>query len=121
MTGGCGFCTGFGQVIIVSRIDDVAMVFRLRLGPDLLHRLDLLAHLLHAGGKDGAVVLDLLLVPAAADAEQEPPARHLVDRGDELGGLDRVALDDEAHAGGYLELLVAPAAAVSVTNGSITS
>ena len=89
----------------MSKFDDVAVVFRLRLGPDLLHRLDLLAHLLHAGGENRVVVFDLLLVPATADAEEEAPARDLIDRGDELGGLDRVALDHEADAGRDLEPL----------------
>jgi hypothetical protein len=35
-------------------------------------RLDLLAHLLDAISKDGAVCFDLLHIPAAADAEQNP-------------------------------------------------
>ena len=35
----------------------------------------------------------------AADAEQEAAARNLVDRSDLLGGLDRVALGDQADAG----------------------
>jgi hypothetical protein len=38
------------------------------------------------------VVLHFILVPAAADTEQKAAVRHLIDRGDELGGLDRVAL-----------------------------
>ena len=38
----------------------------------------------------------LVLVPAIADAGQETAARDLVDRGDLLGGLDRVALRDQA-------------------------
>ena len=83
-------------------IDDIAVVFRLVLGPDRLHRLDLLAHLLHARREDRVVVLDLLLVPTAADAEDEAPARHLIDRGDELGSLDRVALDHQGDAGRHL-------------------
>jgi hypothetical protein len=32
---------------------------------------------------------------AAADTEQKAAVRHLIDRGDELGGLDRVALLDQ--------------------------
>src|SRR5690348_7970780 len=86
-------------------VDDVAVVLGLRLSPDRLHRLDLLAHLLHPRREDGAVILDLLLVPAAADAEDEAAARHLVDRGDKLRCLDRVALDDEGDAGRDLEPL----------------
>src|SRR5215468_7756785 len=69
-------------------IDDIAVIFRLGLGPDLLHRLHLLAHLFEARSEDGAVALDLVLVPAAADAEQKPAARYVVNRSDELCGLD---------------------------------
>jgi hypothetical protein len=86
-------------------VDDLAVVFRLRLGPNLAHRLDLLAHPLEAGFEVGTVVLHLVLVPATADAEEEPPLRHLVERGGELGGLDRIALDDEADAGADLQCL----------------
>jgi len=45
------------------------------------------------------VVFHFVLVPPAADAEQEPSLAHLVDRGDQLGGLDRVALLNQGHAG----------------------
>src|SRR6202022_757606 len=79
-----------------AEFDKLAAIFRLRVGPDRLHCFDLLAHLPHARRKDRAVVLDLLLVPSATDAEQETSARHMIERGDELGGLDRVALDHEA-------------------------
>ena len=75
------------------------MVFRLLLRPDFLHRLDRFAHPLEAGRVDGAVIFHFVLVPAAADAKQEPSLAHLVDRGDQLGGLDRVALLNERHAG----------------------
>jgi len=51
------------------------------------------------------VVFHLVLVPAAADPEQKPPAGDLVERGDRLRGLYRVALDDEADAGAELQLL----------------
>ena len=43
--------------------------------------------------------LDLVLVPAEADAEHEAAARQLVERRDRLGGDDRLALRDEADAG----------------------
>src|SRR5437870_2621318 len=65
-------------------LNNLAVIFRLGLGPDLLHRLDLLAHLLETRRKDGAVALDLVLVPTAANAEQKAAARDVVDRGDEL-------------------------------------
>src|ERR1700730_2949097 len=84
--------------------DDIAAIFRLRLGPDLTHRLDLLAHPLEARRIDRAVILHLILVPAAADPEQEAATRDLVQRGDSLRKLDRVALDHKADAGSELEL-----------------
>jgi len=45
------------------------------------------------------VVFHFILVPASADAKQEPSLARLVDRGDELRGLDRVALLHQQHAG----------------------
>jgi hypothetical protein len=52
-----------------------------------------------AARENGAVVGHFVLVPAVADAEKETAARDLVHRGDLLGGLDRVALSDQANAG----------------------
>ena len=78
---------------------ELPVVFRLGFGPDFLHRLDGFAHPLEAAGIDGAVVFHFVLVPAAADAKQEPSLAHLVDRGDQLGGLDRVALLHQQNAG----------------------
>jgi len=60
--------------------------------------------------EDGAVVLDFSWFQAAAMPKRNRPPRHLVDRGDVLGGLDRVALDDEAMRS-HLSFLVAQAAA----------
>jgi hypothetical protein len=48
-----------------------------------------------AGLEHGAVVLHFILVPAAANTEQKMAVRHLIDRGEELGRLDRVALLDQ--------------------------
>jgi hypothetical protein len=50
----------------LREIDNIAVIFGFGFGPDLLHRLDLLAHLLEAGFEDRAVILDLVLVPPAA-------------------------------------------------------
>ena len=52
-----------------------------------------------------AVVGHLLLVPTCADAEQEAAVGKMVEAGDLFGGLDRVALNYEANAGGNLEVL----------------
>ena len=87
----------------LREVDDLAVIFGLGFGPDLRHRLDLLAHFLEARFEDGAVIFNFVLVPAAADAKQKPPAGNLVDRSDELCRLDRVALDDEAHPGPNLQ------------------
>src|SRR5215831_7360770 len=97
--GGCGFCTGFGPGDHRIEIDEFAVIFRSLLRPDFLHRLDRFAHALEAGRIDGAVVFHFVLVPAVADAEQEPSSTHLVDRRDEFGGLDNVALLNERYAG----------------------
>src|SRR6056297_605328 len=73
------------------------------LGPDLFHGQHLLAQDRPARGVRRAVLGHLLLVPAVADAEQEPPARQRIDAGDLLGRVDGVALSDEADAGGDVE------------------
>src|SRR5580704_12360783 len=80
-------------------IDEFAVIFRSLLRPDFLHRLNRFAHPLEAGRIDGAVVFHFVLVPATPDSEQEPSLARLVVRGDQLGGLDRVALLNERHAG----------------------
>ena len=100
-------------------VDELAVVRGLVLGPDRLHRLDPLAHQREARARVGAVVVHLLEVPAGADAEEEAAAGELVERGDLLGGRDRVALDDQADAGAeHAAASVTAAAAVSATNGS---
>ena len=75
---------------------DLAVILGGFVGPDLLHRLDLLAHFLSAGLVNGAVIFHVLGIPATADAEQEAALRHLVERGNQLCRLDCVALDYQA-------------------------
>ena len=84
-------------------VDQFAVIFRLRLGPDLLHRLDALAHELEARFEDRPMVLHLVLVPAAADAEDEPAVRQLVEGRHLLRRLDRVALHDQADTRAQLQ------------------
>src|SRR4029077_14309152 len=86
-------------------LDELAGIFRLRLRPDCLHRLDALAHELETRRKVGAVVGHLLGVPAAADAEYEAAGGKPVDGRDLLRGMDRIALYHEADAGRELDLL----------------
>jgi hypothetical protein len=62
-------------------IDELAVVLRLLLRPDFLHRLDGFAHPLEARRIDGAVVFHFVLVPAAADAKQEASLARLINRG----------------------------------------
>ena len=84
-------------------VDELAVVLRGIVGPDRLHGFDALSHQLPAGVERGAVVGHLLGVPATPDPEQEPPVRHVVDRGDLLGGCDRSAFHDKADAGTDLQ------------------
>ncbi len=65
----------------------------------------MLAHDLEAVLVGGAMVLHLVDVPAAADAEDEAAVRELVEAGDRLGGDDRLVLRHQADAGADLELL----------------
>ena len=88
----------FGPGLHRWKIDDPAVILGGIFGPDLFHRLDLLAHLRGAGLVDGAVVFHLFGIPAAADAEQEAAVRYLVERCDELRGLDRIPLDHQANS-----------------------
>src|SRR5262249_6952680 len=76
---------------------------RLASGPYALHLKYTLAQKPPAGAKLRPVFLHFLGVPAAADAEEEPPAREHVERRDLLRGGDRVALDEEADAAPDLE------------------
>ena len=74
--------------------------------PQRLHREHVLAGDVAAVGASSTPwSLDLVLVPAEADAEHEPAAREVVERGDRLGGHDRVALRDEADAGAEQDAL----------------
>jgi len=81
-------------------VDVLTVVLGLALGPDRLHRLDALAQEQETAREvSRAVVRHLLRVPAGAHAEEEAAVRDAVERGDVLGGLDRVALHDEADPG----------------------
>ena len=98
-TGGCGFWTGFGHDQIGSKSTNspwnsassfvqISFMARMRSRMSAKRRFGSVPWLAH-----------LLAVPAAADAELEAPAGEEVERGDLLGGGDRVALDDQADAG----------------------
>ena len=88
----------------LAEIDELAVIFGLFLDPDGLHRLDSLARQFVPALEFGAVVLDLLLVPAVADAEQEAAVGKLVDGGNHLRGDDRIALGHQGDAGADPEL-----------------
>src|SRR3989454_8716880 len=68
-------------------------------GPELLHRRQILvghgAALREGHAEGGALGGD----PAGADAEHDAPAGERVERGDHLGGDDRVAIRDDEHSG----------------------
>ena len=55
--------------------------------------------------KHSAVMRHFLDVPAVADSELEAPRGHLVNRGHQLRGLDRITLGDQADAGTKLQPL----------------
>src|SRR4030095_12550909 len=105
-------------------------ILRLRLGPDHLHRLHALSHDGEARLEVRPVIGHFLRVPAGADAEEEAPARDLVEARPPPCGPGGVALGG---AGGgpramtrqmpvpTLSRVVAAAAAASVTKGSMTS
>ena len=98
--------------------DELAVEASHVVGPERLHREHVLADDVAAVLHGDAVVLDLVLVPAEADAEHEPAARELVERGDRLGGDDRLALGGQAMpVPSRMRSVTAPAAA-SATNGS---
>src|SRR5437762_2025506 len=85
-------------------IDHLAVVFRLVLGPQRLHREDPLAHQLEPRVVAGSVIFHLLDIPAAADTEDKAPARQLIEAGDTFGGDGRVALGYEAIGGAEQQL-----------------
>ena len=78
----------------------VAVVFGPLLRPDLLHCFDAFAEDTAKRLAEGrSVVLDLGLVPAAPDSEEEATVRELVEARHLLGGLKDVALCDQADPG----------------------
>ena len=98
-TGGYGCCTGFGHEYKRREVDVAAVVLGDLRGPDRLHREHALAEQRAACRGIGAVVGDLLGLPACADPELEPTMTQRVDARDFLREGDRVALDDEADRG----------------------
>ena len=95
---------GLGPLLHLVEVHELAVILGLFLGPDGLHRLDPFARQFMPAGEHSAMVLDLVLVPAVADAEQEAAVRQLVDRRDDLGGDDGIALRQQGDAGADLEL-----------------
>ena len=102
-------------------IDELAMVFGFLLHPDFLHRLDQFAHPLEAAGVDGAVVFHFVLVPAAADAEQEAPWLTWSIEATSLAVWIASRCCTSSTPVPNLMVLVTWLAAASTTNGSIAS
>ena len=84
-------------------VHELAVVLGLFVGPDFLHGLDALAAYLPAPVERRAVVLHLLGVPAAADAEDQPAVGQLVHGRHFVGHRDRVALDHQTDAAADLD------------------
>ncbi len=86
-----------------SERDERAMILRSLLGPDRFHRLDPFADQFPTAFEIGrAVVCHFFGVPSATDAKQKPASRHLIERGHQLGGLYRIALDHQTNASAQL-------------------
>ena len=94
--GGCGFCTGFGDMLrALERVDSAAVV-DLRLGPQRLDQLDLLEE-----SPDAALArnLELLVVVVAAQshAEDRPAVARVVERRDLVREMDGIAHGQDDH------------------------
>ena len=81
-----------------SKLEVLAVERRLVLGPQRLHRQHLLAHERSPLLPHDAVILCLVDVPAVADAELDATAGQVVEGGDLLRRVDRVALGGEVDA-----------------------
>ena len=79
-----------------SEVDHVAVILSHVLGPDGLDRLDPLAKELPARAEVGAVVRHLFAVPSPADAEDEPTVGNQIHARHLFGGVDRIALNEQA-------------------------
>src|SRR5207244_9763103 len=86
-------------------VDELAVVLRLVLRPDLLHREDPLAEEPEARLEGGPVFLHLFSVPPSPDAEQEASVGEQVEARDRLRQRDRIVLDDETDPGPELQVL----------------
>ena len=88
-----------------AEVDHLAVILGLFLRPDRLDRLHALAQKLPSSLEHRAVVGHLLTVPSAADPEQKPTVGDGVEARSLLGGVDWIALDQQADAGPDLERL----------------
>ena len=96
---------GLGPGPNLLEVDELAVVLRLVVAPDCLHRLDALAQAFPPSREVGAVIFHFLAVPAATDAEDHSSVRKRIEAGDLLGERNDVALDDQADAAADLDLL----------------
>jgi hypothetical protein len=75
------------HTVVLARVVD-----RFAAGPQSLHDLDLLAHLLvsHLFGVEHAVILGGAIVEAGDQVDTDAPTRHLVERRERLGRQRRI-------------------------------
>jgi uncharacterized RmlC-like cupin family protein len=85
ITGGWGSLDGLGPAPARRERHELAVERRLVLGPQPLHRQDVLAGMAAATVGLHPVVLHLVDVPPDADAEQHPAVGHEVERRHGLG------------------------------------
>src|SRR5881296_125854 len=86
-------------------VHELTVKLGLFLGPYFLHRQHSLTQQAPSLFEIGAVILHLLRIPAAADAEDEPAAGKHVETGHLFCSDDRVTLDNETDAGGNTKFL----------------
>src|SRR5215207_9310997 len=103
------------------KVHELSVIFGLRPGPDFLHCLDVLSRALVASGEGGPVVLHLVLVPAISHPKTKRPPETWSIEATSLAVWIGSRWATRQTPVPTFNVLVAIAAAVSVTNGSMTS
>ena len=101
--GGCGTCSAGARRWRPLKLTYSPLYSGTSAGPGRLDRADVVVAQPAALPERQAQVHELGLVPAHADAEDEPPARRLVDGGRRLGRHQRVAVGQYDDAGAELD------------------
>ena len=95
---------GLGITSHRRELDELALVARLGLGPQLLHRADIVARHRPALLELDAHDFGFIAQPSGADAEQKTSAGKMIDGGNFLRAYDGIALGHQADAGAEFDL-----------------